>query len=165
VTAPSGHTAIRAVSDLDLDTDGVRDTALQYEPTHLRQTSLDPGGKWLDSNALPYFVLPGGFVRFFAGAPLGVVATVFYGGRHCHAVYADTGPRGKFGEGSIALHRALGFERVRPDGSIRDQRIEGGVTTLIYQDCLVPQARRRLAFRPADINAVAEPLLELFIEN
>lgn len=120
--------AVYIQSDLDLDTDGVRDSHVTYESTH--QDSVSIGGN-VNSNVTPYFVLPGGFAASY-NVKLGDVAAVLYRDRLCFAVFADTGPRGKIGEGSIALHRALGFERIRVDGRIQDVGISSGVVTLVF---------------------------------
>ena len=119
-------------SDLDLDTDGERDPDIVYEPTHQDQTSLRfPGGRSLNANTIPFFVLPGGFGGQL-GIQLGDIAAVLHNGHLEFAVFADTGPRRKIGEGSIALHRALGFERVRANGRIRDIGIDRDVLTIVF---------------------------------
>lgn len=135
VFADDGSAAFISVSDLDLDTDGKRDPAIKYEPTFQEQTSIDPKGEWCDSNDINFIVLPGGFVDRHGGPsmiPLGCLATVIYKDKVAHAIFADVGPRGKYGEGSIALHRALGFERVGKKGKIIDLSIEGDVTIVLY---------------------------------
>ena len=114
-------------SDLDLDTDGKRSPGVAYEKTHQDQTSL----AGVDSNVTPYFVLPGGFAAQH-GIKLGDLAVVLYRDRIEFAVYADSGPRSKIGEGSIALHRALGFERVGGGGRIIDVGIPRGVVTVVF---------------------------------
>lgn len=117
-------------SDLDLDTDGKRDPAIRYESTEQPQTSLDPGGKILSSNETPFFVLPGHFGSNY-GIRLGDIAVVLYRDKMEYALFADVGPRNKIGEGSIALHRSLGFERV-VNGKIKDVGIDSGVVTLVF---------------------------------
>lgn len=118
-------------SDLDLDTDGKKESGIVYEPTHQSQTSIDSSGSTVSSNSTPYFVLPGGFFGQF-GIKLGDVAAVLFQDKIEYAVLADTGPRTKIGEGSIALHRSLGFERIRSNGHIIDVGIDGGVVTLVF---------------------------------
>jgi hypothetical protein len=95
-------------SDLDLDTDGKGSPGVHFESTHLPRTSLDPTGQVIASNDTPYFVLPGVFHKSH-GIALGDIAAVLCGGKMEFAIFADTGPSNKIGEGSIALHRALGF--------------------------------------------------------
>lgn len=124
-----GTAAFLTLSDLDLDTDGKSSAGIRYESTHQSRTSIDPAGEWCDSNLIPFYVLPIGWPVGLC--ELGTLATILYGGRHVHAIYADAGPRVKYGEASLAVHRALGFERVK-DGRIVDVGIGGGVTTLIH---------------------------------
>jgi len=78
-------------------------------------TSLqDPGKRvqdvrrYVDSTTIPYIALPA-LVRDKGGIRLGDFATVRNrrNGRVSHAIFADGGPRGKIGEGSIALAKAL----------------------------------------------------------
>ena len=85
---------------------------------HQEQTALTTGRRRpLDPDVVPYFVLP----RGFGGARLGDLALVSYRGRSVWAVAGDRGPcegcqigrrghrrRYAFGEGSVALARALG---------------------------------------------------------
>lgn len=116
-------------SDLDLDTDGEEEPGITYEPTHQRGLSIGGG---VNSNRVPYVVLPIGFAKEH-GLRMGDVAAVLYRDRIEYAVLADQGPRQKIGEGSIALHRALGFERVK-NGRIVDVGIPGGVITILFQN-------------------------------
>lgn len=62
--------------------------------------------RYVDSEAIPFFVLPAD--RRF-GAALGDFALVVNPakGCSCGAIFADIGPKGKIGEGSIALAEAL----------------------------------------------------------
>jgi hypothetical protein len=46
-------------------------------------------------------------------------------------VFADFGPQTKLGEGSIELHRRLGFERVK-NNKIQDVGIGPGVITIVF---------------------------------
>ena len=158
VFAADGSSAFLTLSDLDLDTDGVKDPSIHYEPTHQSATSIDPAGKWLNSNRVNFIVLPGGFSeRHGKSVGIGTLATVIYSGRVAHAVVADIGPRTKFGEGSIALHRELGFERVR-DGRIFDCGIDRGVLTLIYIGSRIGLSE----FSQGDIDRACEPLWRRF---
>ena len=68
-------------------------------------------------------------------------------------VFADTGPKTKIGEGSIALHRSLGFERVRPNGHILDAGIDSGVVTIVF-----PGSGNGKAQTPAAIRAIGQQL-------
>jgi len=114
---------------LDLDTDGSSFAA--QDSTGQSDTSLhQPNGKPVDSNAVPFFVLPGGFEGQF-GITLGDIAAVIFRDKVEFAVFADRGPRRKLGEGSIALHRALGHETIR-GGRLHDEAIDAGVLTIVF---------------------------------
>lgn len=128
-------------SNLDLDTDGKKSPGIVYEGTHQSQTSLRyPNGESMDSNEIPFFVLPGihtgvGVDQMTLGGvtfTLGDIGAILYRDKIEFAVFGDFGPRGKIGEGSIALHRSLGHETVRSNGHIRDVDIERDVVTLIF---------------------------------
>lgn len=123
------HWALYLKSDLDLDTDGGHAPGIVWDSTHQDDTSLHwPDGKPVDSNSIPFVVIPGKWNR---GIKLGDVCHVQYGSKVVAAIVADIGPQRKVGEGSIALHRLLGFERVR-NGRIVDIGIESGVRTIFY---------------------------------
>jgi hypothetical protein len=72
--------------------------------------------RYVDSSEVPYLSVPRELLG--EGVHLGDVARVEYKGRTSAAVVADVGPRGKVGEGSMALARALG---------INDSPVRGGV--------------------------------------
>lgn len=65
--------------------------------------------RYVDSTKFPYLVLPGKPSFKDAGCLLGDLAMVFYKDRKSFAIWADVGPAGKIGEGSIALATALGI--------------------------------------------------------
>jgi hypothetical protein len=76
--------------------------------TSLQDTSkkrTDPT-QYVDAENVPFFVLPGNS-RF--GASLGDFGVVINSmhGKTCGCIYADSGPPGKIGEGSIALAEAI----------------------------------------------------------
>ena len=120
------------VKDLDLDTDGADDvTVVHWEKYHQSQTSLDPSGKVISSVGVPYVVFPGWFAQA-VGIALGSVCVVLDGDRDpVYAVFADYGPRKKIGEGSIALHRALGHETVK-SGRIKDESLGRDVRIVFF---------------------------------
>ncbi len=134
---------------LELDTDG--SSYYDQDPTGQNDTSLhDAHDRPLDSNRVPYFVLPcKGFCDKF-GIHLGDVAAVIYGNHIEFAVYGDCGPSNKLGEGSIALHRALGHETVH-NGKLRNEGIDSGVITIVFprsgkpDDPQTPEKIRRIA--------------------
>lgn len=83
---------------------------------HVSATSLcDPSKRatdprrYVNSDQVPYVALPKQMVE--RGVRLGDFAVVVRAstGAICHALFADGGPSGKLGEGSIALARALGI--------------------------------------------------------
>lgn len=65
---------------------------------------------YVDARKIPYIVLPPEFIKQF-GVALGDLAVVTNqrNGKTSFAIFADVGPRGKIGEGSVALARALGL--------------------------------------------------------
>ncbi len=115
---------------LELDTDG--SPFYEQDPTGQADTSLhDRADRPLDANRVPYFVLPcKGFCDKF-GIRLGDIAAVIYGARIEFAVFGDCGPARKLGEGSIALHRALGHETVH-GGKLHNDGIDAGVITIVF---------------------------------
>jgi Fungal chitosanase of glycosyl hydrolase group 75 len=117
-------------SGLQLDTDGAH--GLHGDATHQSQTSMRyVNGASLDANAVPFFVLPLRQEWWRSrGVDLGDIALVAYGNHITYAVFGDLGPPNKLGEGSIELHRRLGFERVH-NGRIVDSGIDSGVITMI----------------------------------
>ena len=128
-------------SNLDLDTDGKETPGIIFEATHQNETSLHaPNGESLNPNEVPFFVLPGihtgvGPTQVTLGGltfALGDLGAILFQDKIEFAVFGDFGPRSKIGEGSIALHRALGHETVRPDGRIRDVDIERHVVTIVF---------------------------------
>jgi hypothetical protein len=78
-------------------------------PTSLvdRGKAITDPRRYVNSNAVPYLAVPPELRTL--GVGLGDVAWVEYRGHGCAAIVADTGPRGKLGEGSIALARQLGI--------------------------------------------------------
>jgi hypothetical protein len=65
--------------------------------------------RYLDSESIPFFVLPG---QHSNTAKLGDVGLVYNTrtGDNCYAVYGDVGPSGKIGEGSMRLAQALAID-------------------------------------------------------
>jgi len=80
--------------------------------TSLRNTagSTASPGTYVDARKIPYIVLPPEFMKQF-GVALGDLAVVTNqrNGKTAFAIFADVGPHGKIGEGSVALARALGL--------------------------------------------------------
>lgn len=82
--------------------------------------------RYVDAETIPYIVLPKGMP---GGARLGDLALVtnLATGATCGAIWADIGPRGKLGEGSIALAKRLGINADPRKGGCRD-----GVLTVLF---------------------------------
>jgi Fungal chitosanase of glycosyl hydrolase group 75 len=116
-------------SKLDLDADGSAYAA--HDPTGQAHTSLRyANGTSVDADRVSYFVLPSHFYQQH-GIRLGDVAAVIYNGRLAYAVFADVGPRHRIGEGSIALHRALGHETIH-HGRLHNVGITRDVITIVF---------------------------------
>ena len=159
VYAPDGSAALLIVGKLSTDTDGLRDPGIQnYESTHQDQITYDSHPPTINSNVIPFGVIPIGMsARHGRQLEMGTLGTVFYNGRHVHIVYADAGPRTKFGEASIAVHRVLGIELVH-NGHYTDSGIDSGVTQLIYLG-----SHLSLPLTVERINAACEPLYAKFV--
>jgi hypothetical protein len=148
---PGGEIAF--TSKLALDMDG---SAFACGPDHGRTdqcpTSLmlrDRAGRAVpvDADLIPYVVVPdagpAGLAGEFArrtGVGVGDFGVVIANGRTVPVIVADTGPYSKLGEGSLALHRALGHEqcaeRSHGDVCVRiddaGESIASGVTTILF---------------------------------
>ncbi|MGZ3272260.1 MAG: hypothetical protein ACXU8Z_00730 [Caulobacteraceae bacterium] len=138
---------IAYVSKLAVDLDG---SPFACGPDHGRSdqcpTSLmlaDGQGREapLDADRVPYVVIPGrGEFSRLTGVRVGDFGVVIKDAVVAPVIVGDTGPYNKLGEGSLALHRALGRElcaerdasgvcvEVPPDIT----SIEGGVTTILF---------------------------------
>ena len=77
----------------------------------------DPAA-YLDSETVPYIVVPPSIIRGVEGVVLGCQAFATYKRKRVAAVVGDVGPRTKVGEGSIALARALGIPHSPRSGGI-----------------------------------------------
>jgi len=84
--------------------------------------------KYIDATKIPYIALPSDFAKRF-DISLGDLAVVVNraNGRSAYAIFADVGPRGRIGEGSIALARALGIP-----ANPRHDSAEDGITYLVF---------------------------------
>jgi len=84
--------------------------------------------KYVDARKIPYIVLPLEVARRF-GIRLGDLAVVSNqnNGRFAYALYADVGPSGKLGEGSIALAKTLGLPANPRAGGAED-----GIRFLVF---------------------------------
>jgi hypothetical protein len=96
----------------------------RYKGFYVSTTSLHNAGgslaaptTYVDARKIPYIVLPPEFMQQF-GVALGDLAMVANrkNGKSSFAIFADVGPHGKIGEGSVALARALGLNDNPRDG-------------------------------------------------
>jgi Fungal chitosanase of glycosyl hydrolase group 75 len=125
----------------------VSPTALQNK--HLPRTD---SRRYVNSVTVPYISLPGHHGSAMR-ASLGDLAMVINGhsGRRCAAIYADVGPRGKIGEGSIALAAALGLSNNARHGGTSSQSI-------IY--IVFPHSGSGSMLSPSSIHARGDQLFE-----
>jgi hypothetical protein len=98
--------------------------------TTLEDASQPPTSplRWVDSETVPYIVLP---CKHRFGAKLGDLAMVYNSanGKLCSAIFADTGPNDKIGEGSIALAIALDINPSPINGGVDD-----GLAFVVFPD-------------------------------
>jgi Fungal chitosanase of glycosyl hydrolase group 75/Peptidase_C39 like family len=115
----------------------------------VRQSPDDPG-RYVDSESIPFIVLPSGNTF---GASLGDYAYVYNSsnGRGCGAIYADNGPANKIGEGSIALAKLLKIPHSPKNGGC----IEGMIWVVF------PGTKDEKIF-PIDPNKIQSKAEELF---
>ena len=94
--------------------------------------------KYIDASKVPYIALPSDFAKRF-DISLGDLALVYNhaNGRSAYAVFADVGPKGRIGEGSIALAKQLGIP-----ADPRHDSAEDGVTYVIFPRSALAAARR-----------------------
>ena len=94
---------------MDIDADGSTLSKRREFPnqpeTAFRYPTTDTS---LDSERVPYIVLPIGDLRRTAGVGTGDLAAVIKDGRLQFAIVGDVGPPPKIGEGSLKLHANLG---------------------------------------------------------
>ncbi|HEX4603317.1 MAG TPA: glycoside hydrolase family 75 protein, partial [Candidatus Angelobacter sp.] len=96
---------------------------------------------------------PGEFTQQF-GVNLGDLAVVVNtaNGKRAYAIYADVGPNGKIGEGSIALAKALGI-----DAKPRDGGVSGSIVYLVFPKSGLGQGKLRTL---GEINASGSRLFK-----
>jgi hypothetical protein len=108
----------------------------RFRGYYVSTTSLQQGGvddprnprKYIDATRIPYIALPPDFTATY-DIHLGDLAVVINNanGRSAYAIFADVGPRGRIGEGSIALAKQLGMPANPRHDSVAD-----GVSYLIF---------------------------------
>jgi hypothetical protein len=150
--------AVAFTSKLGVDYDGSWVAAHTPGMTDQKDTSKEfpgPDGKNVpaDSDTVAYIVVPNAGPREFAkvfarktGVQFADVGVVIFQDHVVPVIVADGGPFNKIGEGSMALHRALGTELCRSRNSdgictkvnSSPSSIGGGVTTIIFTRSAVP---------------------------
>lgn len=145
--------AVAYVAKLAVDLDGSPYAcspdhgAMDQCPTSLMLPDGNGGEVPVDADQIPYVVIPwegprdeqGAFTKL-TGVDVGDFGVVIAHGRIVPVIVADTGPFEKLGEGSLALHRALGrelCEKRNSGGTCRRviERVEsigGDVTTVLF---------------------------------
>src|SRR5271165_688354 len=151
---------IAFTSKLGVDYDGSWVAAHTPGMTDLKDTSKEfpgPDGKSVptDSDTVAYVVIPNagnadpkirnGFA-IETSVQLGNVGVVLFQGKIVPVIVADGGPFNKIGEGSMALHRALGTELCLNRDSqgictkvnLHPSSIGEGVTTIVFAGSSLP---------------------------
>ena len=125
----------------------------RYKGLYVSQTTLRKAGAsatspqaYVNAARIPFIALPADFSQQF-GVSLGDLAVVVNTAnrKRAYAIFADVGPNGKIGEGSIALAKALGI-----DAKPRSGGVSGGISYLIFPKSGLGQGRLRT---PGEINA------------
>jgi hypothetical protein len=153
--------AIYMDSEYQLDTDGWPGGA-NGDGTHLDGTSWNYAGgdRPINANEVPYFVLPKGGWDHAHGIGLGDFAAVIFKDKLVFAVFADRGETFRIGEGSIHLLRRLGFERIKPDGSVLNTGTPPGVITIVFPGSGGNKVYPNQAALLSEIDVKTKPLFE-----
>lgn len=109
--------------------DGDGTGASHGDPDFQPRTSLRLNGESLNSDLVPYIVVPPAIISGVGGIVLGAHAILTYKGHVIDAVVGDVGPTHKLGEISIAAARGLGI----PDSPLCGG-VSGGVIYDIFPD-------------------------------
>jgi len=95
---------------MDTDCDGAP-SCPKIDPSGQTSTSYSYMGKPIDALKANYVVLPRDLNSKVGGNyKLGDIVAVSYNGKTAYGIYADNGPAGKAGEGSVHLTQQLGFD-------------------------------------------------------
>jgi hypothetical protein len=118
----------------------------------------------LDSNTVPFAVIPGTWQRSGTPGPkLGDFGVAYRrsNGKLAYFVIGDTGPKNKLGEGSVALHQALGNDPFMDRFGVRRARKGIGDRDVVY--LLFPNsAHSGQKFDTAMIDRLAGEQLQAF---
>jgi len=132
---------------MDTDCDGAP-SCPSIDPSGQTSTSFTYSGKAIDALKTNYVVLPSDLSRKLGShIKLGDIVAVGYNGHVSYAVYADNGPLGKAGEGSVHLSLELGFNPYC--GSKVCKGISSGVSYVVF-----PGSRSRYT-SPYDASTIA----------
>lgn len=107
--------------------DGDGSGASHGDPDFQPRTSLRLNGVSLNSDIVPYIVVPPAIIQGVKPIVLGSRAVVGFGRRTVEAVVGDVGPHAKLGEISIACAEALGIPSSPNTGGV-----DSGVEYTIY---------------------------------
>lgn len=104
--------------------------------------------RYVNSLTVPYVVVPPELVSF--GIKMGDLCLVSYKDKTMAALVADVGPRGKIGEGSMALANALGIKSSPKNGGVKS-----GVSFNVFLKTSKgwPRTMEELASEVADLSA------------
>lgn len=91
----------------DVDNDGP-DGNPEHDPDHQDQTSLRHNGESINSEVVRGIVLPPEVIRAVAPKVMGSQCWASFKGTEADGVVFDVGPRGKIGEMSVAMAKAIG---------------------------------------------------------
>jgi zinc D-Ala-D-Ala carboxypeptidase len=153
-------------SELQLDTDGWPEGRGKGDKYWQPTTSLKYADNTtsLNANKVPYLVLP--LPTSWAndrGIYLGDYAAVIYRGKVTYAVFGDEGPENLIGEGSIQLLRALGQERLKPNGRIENSGAGPGIITIVFPGSGQPAHRKSEDTLLAAIQSEGEKLFTAMV--
>ena len=145
-------------SKLDLDTDGSFYHSQDGTGQGVTATRWADNSS-LDADLINYFVMPGNFYQRF-GISKGDIGVVIFGIRKVYACFGDVGKSDRIGEGSIALHRELGHEKIvgretASGGRLINAGITSGVITIVF-----PGSGNGFGRSNAESAAIGEPLFQ-----
>jgi Fungal chitosanase of glycosyl hydrolase group 75 len=149
-------------SDMDIDADGSpRALEIDPGPGQLETSLTYEDDRPVNSERVPYFVLPSGFFQKF-NIRLGDIGAVIYRGKVTYAVFADVGPSDLTGEGSLALHEALGHNPWEDSSRSRilNESIPDGVVYVVF-----PGSGDGTPQTPARISAVGAKLWKTLLRD
>ena len=116
----------------------IQDAAAPFPGYYISQTAMVDESKnlwdvnrYVDSTKVPYISIPHELLGIIHKGDL---ALVRYKGVVVSSIVAEVGPYKKIGEGSIALHRALGFDPFRGKPKHRLVGVESGIVFLVTRN-------------------------------